>query len=106
MNEEVISLKNIHEQRLKDLLLQQKNKIIIEYDNEIKTQKVLAENMQQRHSQEHRDVMRNIEILLNNLHNINDAITSMALIDESILNNHISKVLNLQDIKSIKLKKK
>lgn len=91
---------------IKDLLQQQKIKIIADYEDQQKIQKILLENTNYTHSIEHRNMIRNLEILLDNLAKINDALTELALTENAVINEHIKKALNIISINSVVLKRK
>jgi hypothetical protein len=98
-------LQGIRNLYIKDLLLQQKTKILSDYEHQQNIQNILLANIDFRHSKEHRNIIRNLEILLDNLAKINDALTQIALTDDEIINEDIRKALDLNTINLILLTK-
>lgn len=80
-----------------DLLTKLKTSLMAQYDTEIEVQQAMSKNPKYSYSKDHRDVMRNAEILLNNLAKVNNEITNLMLAQVS-LEDYFKKALNLEEI--------
>ena len=91
---------------VKDLLLKQKQRIMIDYENQQQVQQIYLKEPTFNHSQEHRELMRNLENLLDNLAKVNDALSQINLTETDIIENHVKDVLNLITINPVLFKRK
>jgi hypothetical protein len=91
---------------IKDLLLKQKQRIMLDYENQQQMQQIYLKDPTFNHSQEHRELMRNLENLLDNLAKVNDALSEIILTETDFMEKHVKDVLNLISINPVSFKRK
>ena len=87
------SISNIH---TKQILLEIRNEIADQYDNEIRKQKLISDS-KEKHSKNHIIALRNTQKLLNNLNIIDLAIRNISDIEKQV-KHHLKEKLKLEEI--------